>query len=156
MTFDDFVRTVAATLLDPLEDYELCGRTQVVRTVRESDGNGRTRYTAWVSLTDRNLLDPVTHFVGLQNYTDLMHDSYFWNAVWNTLAIWVIYDHPDDHPDSYVLRPQFAGPGGKHGISDIAYASNNLDALRRVMRAMGLTRMERLREDDPKILEVWL
>lgn len=51
-------------------------------------------YTAWVSLTDRNLLDPVTHFVGLQNYTDLMHDSYFWNAVWNTLAIWVISTVP--------------------------------------------------------------
>ena len=27
-------------------------------------------YTAWVSLTDRNLLDPVSHFIGLQNYTD--------------------------------------------------------------------------------------
>ncbi len=51
-------------------------------------------YTAWVSLTDRNLLDPVTHFVGLQNYTDLLHDSYFWNAVWNTLAIWVISTVP--------------------------------------------------------------
>ena len=51
-------------------------------------------YTAWVSLTDRNLLDPVTHFVGLQNYTELLHDSYFWNAVWNTLAIWVISTVP--------------------------------------------------------------
>ena len=51
-------------------------------------------YTAWVSLTDRNLLDPVTTFVGLQNYTDLLHDSYFWNAVENTLAIWVISTVP--------------------------------------------------------------
>jgi cellobiose transport system permease protein len=51
-------------------------------------------YTAWVSLTDRNLLDPATQFVGLQNYTDLLHDSYFWNAVRNTLAIWVISTVP--------------------------------------------------------------
>jgi cellobiose transport system permease protein len=51
-------------------------------------------YTAWVSLTDRNLLDPATQFVGLRNYTDLLHDSYFWNAVWNTLAIWVISTVP--------------------------------------------------------------
>ena len=51
-------------------------------------------YTAYVSLTDRNLLDPVTHFVGLQNYADLLHDSYFWNAVWNTLAIWVLSTVP--------------------------------------------------------------
>ena len=47
-------------------------------------------YTAWMSLTDRNLLDPTTHFVGLDNYTALLHDSYFWNAVENTLGIWVL------------------------------------------------------------------
>jgi cellobiose transport system permease protein len=51
-------------------------------------------YTAWVSLTDRNLLDPATEFIGLRNYTDLLHDSYFWNAVWNTLAIWVLSTVP--------------------------------------------------------------
>jgi cellobiose transport system permease protein len=51
-------------------------------------------WTAYVSLTDRNLLDPVTHFVGLANYTQLLHDSYFWNAVANTLGIWVISTVP--------------------------------------------------------------
>ena len=51
-------------------------------------------YTAYVSLTDRNLLDPTTHFVGLDNYTALLHDSYFWNAVENTLGIWVISTVP--------------------------------------------------------------
>ncbi|HWQ02220.1 MAG TPA: sugar ABC transporter permease, partial [Gaiellaceae bacterium] len=51
-------------------------------------------YTAWMSLTDRNLLDPTTHFVGLDNYTALLHDSYFWNAVENTLGIWVISTIP--------------------------------------------------------------
>jgi len=45
-------------------------------------------YTAWVSLTDRNLLGPVTHYVGLANYSALIHDSYFWNAVENTFGIW--------------------------------------------------------------------
>src|SRR4051794_38235464 len=51
-------------------------------------------YTAWVSLTDRNLLDPVTHWVGLANYRDLFHDAYFWNAVENTLGIWVLSTVP--------------------------------------------------------------
>src|SRR6516165_4063123 len=51
-------------------------------------------YTAWVSLTDRNLLNPTVHFVGLQNYTTLFHDSYFWNAVENTLGIWVLATIP--------------------------------------------------------------
>ena len=51
-------------------------------------------YTAYVSLTDRTLLDPVTSFVGLANYRELMHDTYFWNAVRNTLGIWVIATVP--------------------------------------------------------------
>ena len=51
-------------------------------------------YTAYVSLTDRNLLSPTTHFVGLANYTALFHDSYFWNAVENTFAIWIISTVP--------------------------------------------------------------
>src|ERR1051325_9123293 len=51
-------------------------------------------YTAYVSLTDRNLLNPVSHWVGLHNYTALLQDSYFWNAVENTLAIWVISTVP--------------------------------------------------------------
>jgi cellobiose transport system permease protein len=51
-------------------------------------------YTAYVSLTDRNLLEPSSHFIGLDNYSRLLHDSYFWNAVENTLGIWVISTIP--------------------------------------------------------------
>ena len=32
-------------------------------------------YTAYVSLTDRKLLGSSTHFVGIDNYTALIHDS---------------------------------------------------------------------------------
>jgi cellobiose transport system permease protein len=51
-------------------------------------------YTAWISLTDRNLLSTETSFVGLDNYSALLHDSYFWNAVENTLGIWVLSTIP--------------------------------------------------------------
>jgi cellobiose transport system permease protein len=51
-------------------------------------------YTLYVSLTDRTLLGSETHFVGLRNFTTLIHDSYFWNAVENTLGIWVISTVP--------------------------------------------------------------
>ena len=51
-------------------------------------------YTLYVSLTDRTLLGSETHFVGLRNFTTLLHDSYFWNAVENTLGIWVISTVP--------------------------------------------------------------
>ena len=51
-------------------------------------------YTAYVSLTDRNLLDPVSHFIGLHNYALLIHDAYFWNAVENTFGIWFLSTVP--------------------------------------------------------------
>jgi cellobiose transport system permease protein len=51
-------------------------------------------YTAWVSLTDRNLLAPEANFIGLDNYAELMHDEYFWHAVVNTMGIWVLSTIP--------------------------------------------------------------
>jgi cellobiose transport system permease protein len=51
-------------------------------------------YTAWVSLTDRNLLDSHASFLWFHNYGKLFHDSYFWNAVENTLGIWVLSTVP--------------------------------------------------------------
>jgi cellobiose transport system permease protein len=51
-------------------------------------------YTAYVSLTDRTLLNPVSHFIGLHNYALLIHDSYFWNAVENTFGIWFLSTIP--------------------------------------------------------------
>jgi hypothetical protein len=74
----------------------------------------------------------------------------------NALTIWVIYDHPADFPDSYVLRPQFVQPGGVMGIGDIAYTSNNIEALRKVMRGMGLHCLPRMPDDSSKIMETWL
>ena len=51
-------------------------------------------YTAYVSLTNRNLLDPTYEFVGLANYRELLGDDYFWNAVVNTLGIGVLSTVP--------------------------------------------------------------
>jgi cellobiose transport system permease protein len=51
-------------------------------------------YTAWVALTDRTLLNPQVNFIGLDNFSNLIHDSYFWNAVENTLAIFLISTIP--------------------------------------------------------------
>ena len=82
-------------------------------------------YTAWVSLTDRNLLDPTTHFVGLDNYTALLHDSYFWNAVENTLGIWVLSTIPQlvlALVIAHVLNTQLRGrdvlPHGRPAAAD--------------------------------------
>jgi cellobiose transport system permease protein len=51
-------------------------------------------YTAWVSLHDWDLLAEDHPFVGLANYTALLADAEFWNAVVNTLGIFVLSTVP--------------------------------------------------------------
>ena len=50
-------------------------------------------YTAWVSLHDWNLIGD-HQWVGLANYRELMADADFWNAVGNTMGIFVIATVP--------------------------------------------------------------
>lgn len=51
-------------------------------------------YTAWVSLHDWSLLEETPTWIGVTNYTDLFKDSYFWNALLNTLQILVLSTVP--------------------------------------------------------------
>ncbi|HEX5496080.1 MAG TPA: sugar ABC transporter permease [Mycobacteriales bacterium] len=52
-------------------------------------------YTAYVSLNDWDLLNSAGHtFIGLDNYRALLHDSFFWNALRNTVSIWVLSTVP--------------------------------------------------------------
>ena len=52
-------------------------------------------YTAWVSLHDTNLsnIDGAS-WVGLDNYTKLLHSEFFWNAAKNTLTIGILSTVP--------------------------------------------------------------
>ncbi|WP_433438562.1 carbohydrate ABC transporter permease [Nonomuraea sp. CA-141351] len=51
-------------------------------------------YTAWVSLHEWTLLSETQTFIGLDNYTTLLGDGYFWNATFNTLSIGVLSTVP--------------------------------------------------------------
>ncbi|MFC4335518.1 carbohydrate ABC transporter permease [Salininema proteolyticum] len=51
-------------------------------------------FTAWVSLHDWSLLSDDHAFVGLANYTTLLSDPYFWNALGNTASILVLATLP--------------------------------------------------------------
>jgi cellobiose transport system permease protein len=51
-------------------------------------------YTLWVSLHDWDLLAEDHPFVGLANYSELMGDADFWNAVLNTLGIFALSTVP--------------------------------------------------------------
>jgi hypothetical protein len=71
------------------------------------------------------------------------------------LGIWVIYDHPTDYPDSFVARQFFCGPNIVLATDNVVTALD-LDALRRALARDGLTPIDRLPGDDPKIVESWL
>ncbi len=52
-------------------------------------------YTAYVSLNKWNLLDPGGHqWVGFDNYSRLFDDPYFWNALRNTISLWILCTVP--------------------------------------------------------------
>ncbi|MGW4963973.1 carbohydrate ABC transporter permease [Nonomuraea sp. NPDC004186] len=51
-------------------------------------------YTAWVSLHEWSLLSETQTFIGLDNYSTLLSDGYFWNATFNTLSIGVLSTVP--------------------------------------------------------------
>lgn len=50
-------------------------------------------YTAWVSLHDWQIVGEST-FTGAANYVDLMGDPRFWQALRNTISIWVLSTVP--------------------------------------------------------------
>jgi cellobiose transport system permease protein len=51
-------------------------------------------YTVWVSLHDWSLLEPGHTFIGIENYSAVLTDSRFWNALRNTISIWVLSTVP--------------------------------------------------------------
>ncbi|MFD9734677.1 carbohydrate ABC transporter permease [Umezawaea sp. NPDC059074] len=51
-------------------------------------------YTAWVSLHDWQLIDGDQGFTGLDNYAKLLGDANFWNALGNTLSLFVLSTVP--------------------------------------------------------------
>ncbi len=51
-------------------------------------------YTAWVSLHDWQLVDGAQGFVGLENFRELFTDPHFWNALGNTVSLFVLSTVP--------------------------------------------------------------
>jgi cellobiose transport system permease protein len=49
-------------------------------------------WTAWISLHRTELInaDKVGSYAGWQNYVNLLHDSFFWNALWNTITLGIL------------------------------------------------------------------
>lgn len=77
--------------------------------------------------------------------------------VYDELIIYVIYDHPKDYPDKFVMKRDIIG--GKSGVRrdpDFIELSDKLEDLRTIAYNHGLFRMRRHEMDDPCIIECWL
>ena len=71
------------------------------------------------------------------------------------LTSWVIYRRPSDFPQGYVLRAQWAMPGGEVLADRLAWYADEPDKLRAIM-PFDVVNIGRQRGDDPVILEVWI
>lgn len=75
-------------------------------------------------------------------------------ALRDRLPIFTITDHPKDFPDAYVARLHLTLPAPE--ALPLIFKNPDLEAVRAVMRTMGLVKLDRSPEDDPVILETWL
>lgn len=72
----------------------------------------------------------------------------------SSLTMWVIYRHPADFPQSWVLRGHSIFRDGIRPC-DIVCIGATLEAVRAGLPA-GLTNLGRYDNDDPVIHEVWV
>lgn len=68
--------------------------------------------------------------------------------------MWVVYDHPDDEPDSYVARLWLTLPGA--APTNIILKAPTVDSIRDHLVNLGFVRLERSPGDDAKIMESWI
>lgn len=70
---------------------------------------------------------------------------------------WVIYDHPSDFPEHYVVRCWVVSARGA-GHTGEAWLRDSLDGAREVIagNCPGGYRLPRQPDDDPVIVEVWV
>jgi hypothetical protein len=71
------------------------------------------------------------------------------------LSVWTLFDSPADAPGRYVLRRFEAGPGEPRATAE-AWTSENIEALRAIVRGMGLYCLGREEADEPHIVESWI
>jgi len=71
------------------------------------------------------------------------------------LAVWVIYDHPKDFPQGYVLRAQYVMDDSSIKADAIAWYADDPDKLRSILPP-GLFKLMPAPQDDVTIMETWL
>jgi hypothetical protein len=70
--------------------------------------------------------------------------------------IFVIYDHPSDFPNKFVLRRQWATRDGAIHADDGCYTADSIEPLRQMMIERGAIQMPLFEGEDPAIAETWM
>lgn len=76
------------------------------------------------------------------------------NKKFHPLEMWVVYEKPQDYPNSFVAR-KFTEEGGKPKPLDDIMVSASLDTIRAFLAANNFFPIPRHETDEPQILEVW-
>ena len=77
------------------------------------------------------------------------------------VSMWVIYAHPSDHPDKFVVRRHVAMPTGIRAVIRAVHVYRVFDTLDQARARLhashpGLTKIDRSVADDSVIVETWL
>jgi len=72
------------------------------------------------------------------------------------LRIYVVYDHPKDYPDSYIVKRDAIIDGEVVRDDRFLMLCPDLEVIREAMLQMGLSQLARMPEDDTVILETWI
>lgn len=70
------------------------------------------------------------------------------------ITLWVIYDHPDEFPDHFVVRRQEISDGGAISFG-MAHTFDTLSAARAYVPS-GYSCLPRHPDDAPSIVETWI
>ena len=70
------------------------------------------------------------------------------------LPMFVVYDHPSDHPDHFIARLWTGLPEPKPIYFSVR--ASTIEPIRVVMDACGLVHLDRSPSDAPTILETWI
>jgi hypothetical protein len=71
----------------------------------------------------------------------------------NDLLTWTIYDHPEDFPHCFVVRPF----SSKQACAlTVHFEHAQLAAVRQALMNLGLTCLTRSETDPPSVVETWL
>ena len=71
------------------------------------------------------------------------------------IVFWVIWDHPADYPQGYLLRAQISVPGGGTLVSSVAWHASDPEKLRAILPP-GCYRFARQDGDPPHLFETWM